>query len=163
MSTNARRPTPETYLPREDERGQLLDLVAALHDRGADVTPQPALVTATGDRLELPHDVSDAFERILRFLADGQGVTVVPRQRLLTTQEAADLLNVSRPTFVKLLERGELPFEMRGRHRRVRLEDVLTFQDSLRRDRSEALDTLQHQSQEDGLYDLLDRPPTSTR
>ena len=52
---------------------------------------------------------------------------------------------------------------MRGRHRRVRLQDVLDFQDSLRRDRADALDEMQDQAAEDGLYDLLDGPPPSTR
>lgn len=161
--TAAHHQAPETYVPRDEEKGQLLDLVAALHERGNAVTAQPALVNAAGERFELPADVADAFEQIVRHLAQGQGVTVVPHQRLLTTQEAADLLNISRPTFVKLLEEGELAFELRGRHRRVHLDDVLAFQHSLRRDRADALDTMQQQSQEHGLYDLLDGPSPSTR
>lgn len=163
MNAVARHQSPETYVPRDDERGRLLDLVAALRQRGTDVTAQPSLVTAAGDRIELPIDVANAFEQIVRHLAEGQGVTVVPHQRLLTTQEAADLLNISRPTFVKLLEQGELAFEMRGRHRRVRLDDVLAFQDSLRSDRADALDRMQQQSQDEGLYELLDGPPRPTR
>lgn len=159
----AQHDSPETYVPRHDEEGQLLDLVAALRARGADVPVQPALVNAAGDRIELPPDVADAFEQIVRHLSQGQGVTVVPHHRLLTTQEAADLLNISRPTFVKLLEHGELAYELRGRHRRVRLDDVLTFQGSLRRGRVETLDSMQQQSQEDGLYELLDGPPPATR
>ena len=159
----ARHPAPETYLPREDEQGRLLDLVSALRDRGTEITTQPALINASGQRFELPADVADAFEQIVSYLAQGQGVTVVPHHRLLTTQEAADLLNISRPTFVKLLESGELAFEMRGRHRRVHLQDVLDFQNSLRRDRADALNEMQDQAVEDGLYDLLDGPPPSTR
>lgn len=161
---NTPRPrTPATYLPRDDERGQLLDLASALRERGTHIAPQPALITTEGRRFELPPDVASAFEQIVDHLAQGQGVTVVPHHRLLTTQEAADLLNLSRPTLVKLLESGEMPFEMRGRHRRVRLQDVLEFQDSLRQDRADALDEMQDQAAEDGLYDLLDSPPPSTR
>lgn len=159
----ARHPAPETYLPREDEQGRLLDLVSALRDRGTEITAQPALINANGQRFELPADVADAFEQIVGHLAQGQGVTVVPHHRLLTTQEAADLLDISRPTLVKLLESGELAFEMRGRHRRVRLQDVLDFQDSLRHNRADALDEMQDQAVEDGLYGLLDGPPPSTR
>lgn len=162
MNTAHRR-TPDTYLPRDEERGRLLDLVSALRDRGTDVTPQPALVNAAGRRFELPPEVSDAFEQIVDLLSQGQGVTVVPHHQLLTTQEAAGLLNVSRPTLVKLLEAGELPFEMRGRHRRVRLQDVLDFQHSLRKERADALDEMQGQAAADGLYDLLDGPPPATR
>jgi|SRR5699024_146864 len=159
----ARSRTSDTYLPRDDEHGRLLDLVSALRERGTDVAPQPALVNAAGRRLELPPEVADAFEQIVDHLAQGQGVTVVPHHQLLTTQEAADLLNISRPTFVKLLENGELSFEMRGRHRRVRLQEVLDFQDSLRTERADALDDMQVSATEDGLYDLLDGPPTTTR
>lgn len=161
--TTPRRRTTETYVPRDEEKGQLLDLVSALHDRGTEVAAQPAFVSAAGQRIELPADVADAFEQIVNHLAQGQGVTIVPHQRLLTTQEAADLLNISRPTFVKLLQDGELDYEMRGRHRRVRLSEVLAFQESLRSDRTDALDTMQEQSQTDGLYNLLDGPPPPTR
>jgi excisionase family DNA binding protein len=61
---------------------------------------------------------------------------------LLTTQEAADFLRVSRPTLVKLLETDELPFEMRGRHRRVMLRDVLDYQERSRMNRRGALTEL---------------------
>lgn len=159
----AHRHAHETYLPRDEERGQLLDLVSALRHRGTEVGPQPALINAEGRRFELPADVANAFEQIVDHLAQGQGVTVVPHHQLLTTQEAADLLNISRPTFVKLLESGELTFEMRGRHRRVRLQDVLDFQDSLRQERADTLDEMQEQATQDGLYDLLDGPLPSTR
>lgn len=163
MTAATRHNTPETYIPRDSEHGQLLDLVAALESRGARVSAQPALVTASGKRLELPAEVADAFEQMVRLLAGGQGVTVVPHHRLLTTQEAADLLNISRPTFIKLLESGELPFELRGRHRRIRLEDVLEYQSTLRRGRAEALNSMQEEGQHDGMYEHLDVPPVRTR
>lgn len=153
----------ETYVPTVEEQGQLIDLVAALTRRGTTVTPQPALVTDDGVRHELTPGLAEVLVQVARALAAGQGVTVVPQQRLLTTQEAADLLNVSRPTLIKRLEAGDLPFELRGRHRRIRLDDLLLYQDSLRFRRAEALKRMQQQSQEDGLYDLLDGPPPTTR
>lgn len=64
---------------------------------------------------------------------------------------------------MKLLEPGEMPVEMRRRHRRVLLQDVLTFQGSLRHDGADALGEMQDQAAEDGLYDPLDDPPPSTR
>lgn len=162
MPATRRRP-PETYLPRESDRGRLIDLVTALRDRGSEVAPLSALVTASGTRLELPADVAEVLEEIVHHLAEGQGVTVVPHHQLLTTQEAADMLNISRPTFVKLLEEGALPFDMRGRHRRVRLGDVVAYQDSLQQQRSDALRQMQADGQADDVYAQLDTPPVTTR
>jgi excisionase family DNA binding protein len=65
-------------------------------------------------------------------LAAGQAVTVSFHRDTLTTQEAADVLGVSRPTLVRLLEDGEIPYEQPGRHRRVQLQDVLDFQERRR-------------------------------
>ncbi|MDE9365683.1 helix-turn-helix domain-containing protein [Luteipulveratus sp. YIM 133132] len=163
MSAPSRLAESETYVPGADEQGRLLDLVAALSSRGARVEPQPALVTADNTRHELTPGLADLLAQIVQALAQGQGVSVIPRQRLLTTQEAADLLNVSRPTLIKRLEAGDLAYEMRGRHRRIRLDELLAYQERLRVQRSDALDAMQQQAQEDGLYDLLDGPPPATR
>jgi excisionase family DNA binding protein len=70
---------------------------------------------------EVTRDMRTALER-------GYAVTVVTHEATLTTQEAADVLGVSRPTLVRLLEQGHIPYEQPGRHRRVRLRDVLEFQ-----------------------------------
>ena len=163
MTTARRISDAETYVLDAEEQGQLLDLVAALSQRGTQVEPQPAIVTGDGVRHNLTPGLAELLVQIVGALSEGQGVTVVPRQRLLTTQEAADLLNVSRPTLIKRLEAGDLSFEMRGRHRRVRLNDLLAYQEALRVRRAEVLDEMQRQSQEDGLYDLLDGPPPVTR
>ena len=60
----------------------------------------------------------------------GRGVTIIPTNRMLTTQEAADVLGVSRPTLVKVLESGDLRFSKVGRHRRVALGDLLAYRES---------------------------------
>lgn len=152
----------ETFVPSDDHQ-QFADIVAVFGERGAELRTAPAIVTADGARHELPPELADALLAIARALADGKAVTIMPQQRLLTTQEAADLLNVSRPTLIKRLEAGDLEFEMRGRHRRIRLDNLLAYQERLRVQRSEALTRLQFESQEDGLYDLLDGPPPATR
>lgn len=79
---------------------------------------------------------------VLRYIGSGQAVTIMPLGQYLTTQEAADLLNVSRPFFVQMLERKEIPFELVGRHRRVKAADLLAFKKGRDRARADALTAL---------------------
>lgn len=80
--------------------------------------------------VDVPEWVQAAVE-----LQRGRGVTVVSTNRMLTTQEAADVLGVSRPTLVKVLERGDVRFTKVGRHRRVALGDLLEYREEQRRER----------------------------
>lgn len=77
----------------------------------------------------------------------------MPYRQELTTQEAADFLNMSRQFFVTLLERGELPFEKVGTHRRVRFKDVLEYKERRRAERRQALAELTALAEERGDYD----------
>jgi excisionase family DNA binding protein len=86
-------------------------------------------------------------------MARGNAVQVLPVKAELSTQQAADLLNVSRPHLVKLLERGELPYHYVGTHRRVVLEDLLVYKEKRDRERLEALDEITRASDDLGLYD----------
>lgn len=81
-------------------------------------------------------------------MADGRSITLVPHDKELTTQEAADILHVSRPHLIKLLDRGDFPFHRVGTHRRIRIEDVLTYRDRRDAERSAALDELTKLSEE---------------
>ncbi len=112
-----------------------------------------SLVGADGTLLPLPESVRRLLSRAVRELVRGNAVTIVPIRPEITTQEAADLLNVSRPFLVKLLEAGEIPFHRVGTHRRVRLEDVLAYRRRRGQDRREALAELLREAQAAGLYD----------
>jgi excisionase family DNA binding protein len=113
-----------------------------------------ALVAPDGTRLELPAELFDVLYEIVQALSYGLAVTVAPHHTVLTTSEAAQMLGISRPTLVRLLESGEIPFDQPARHRRVRLADVLAYQARARRARAVSLDEMVRVSEDDGLYDL---------
>lgn len=99
-------------------------------------------------RIELPTSALRLLVDILAELADGNAVKVVPIHAELTTQEAADLLNVSRPHLVKLLEEGVLPFHKTGKHRRVLFADLMRYREQRERESHAAMDELAKQAQE---------------
>lgn len=99
-------------------------------------------------QIDLPTSALRLLVDILSELADGNAVKIVPVYAELTTQEAADLLNVSRPHLVKLLETGALPYHKTGKHRRVRFDELIKYK-SQREDASErAMSDLAKQAQE---------------
>lgn len=82
--------------------------------------------------------------------------TTTARAQLLTPADAADMLNIPLSALTRTLEEGQLPYSSQGNRIRIRADSVRTFQESLRARRAEALDRMQAQSQDDGLYDILD-------
>ncbi|MHA3948712.1 excisionase family DNA-binding protein [Cellulomonas bogoriensis] len=152
-----------TYLAESGDLAEIVDLVAALSDRGLTVPEVgPALVHPDGRRVELPRPVFEALRQVVMAMANGQGVTVAPHNAMLTTQEAADFLGISRPTLVRLLEDGSIPYEMRGRHRRVMLAHLLDHLDRAKASRRRSLQEMVQEGEEAGLYDLDPTPPSRT-
>lgn len=103
--------------------------------------------------MDLPEAVYAVLVDVVQAMQGGRAITVAPTSTRLTTQEAADLLGVSRPTLVKLLESGRIPYERPGRHRRVRLADLLVYRDAASTERVTALDELTRQAASTGGYD----------
>lgn len=101
--------------------------------------------------LVIPRAAVELIAQILAHMAEGNGVSIIPMQAMLTTQQAADMLNVSRPYLIKLLEDGKIPYTTVGRHRRVRLEDLLDYQRLDDARRRKAADDLTALGQELGL------------
>lgn len=107
-----------------------------------------ARVSLDGRDLVLPRYAVALLRDLLAEMAQGNAVTVVPTHAELTTQEAANLLNVSRPHLVKLLDQGKMEFTKTGSHRRTRYRDLMAYKQA-RHEASEAqLDELTHQAQE---------------
>lgn len=101
--------------------------------------------------MTVPREAFELFLEILAQMASGNAVTIVPVHAELTTQQAAELLNVSRPHLISLLEAGKIPFRHVGSHRRLRFVDVVAFKDADDRRRKDLLDELTETAQEHGL------------
>lgn len=104
------------------------------------------------DALLIPRPTVIMLAQVLDLLANGHGVQIIPKDAEFTTQQAADVLNVSRPYVIGLLESGQIPFRKVGRHRRITFESLMAYkrQDDLQR--RVAADELADRSQEQGLY-----------
>lgn len=122
------------YLRRHDESPTRINVV----------------VEETREELVLPRLAVELLETILAHMAAGRGVSVVPAHAELTTQEAADLLNVSRPYLIGLLEAGEIEYRLVGTHRRVKAESLMDYKRRDDQRRREAADELSAMAQELG-------------
>ncbi|MFT2215498.1 excisionase family DNA-binding protein [Rhizobium giardinii] len=115
-------------------------------------------MNANGERLELPDVLTDVMYRAAELLAEGRPVTVLPDEEMLSTQAAADILNVSRQYLVRLVDAGEITAEKVGSHRRLRATDVASFKTARDAKRTSALDRLSSLSEDVGGYDLGSKP-----
>ncbi|MBK9622557.1 MAG: helix-turn-helix domain-containing protein [Candidatus Obscuribacter sp.] len=124
--------------------------IAQLNTEGTD---HVAKLVIDNKRMEikLSKSMFIALTELLEEMAAGRAVMLIPVDAELTTQEAADLLNVSRPYFVKLLDDGKIPCRTVGRYRRVRYEDLMKYQQLADAKRQTAMDSLVAQAQELGL------------
>lgn len=113
----------------------------------------PRITTEDGTVVDLPGPVAEALAEILEAAADGERALVLRSPEDLTTEQAAAVLGVSRPTVVRLVESGKLPARMVGTHRRLSLSDVLAHREASAKRRSESLDKMAREAEELGLYD----------
>lgn len=107
---------------------------------------------AGADVLVVPREAAVLLARVLGYLANGEGVNVMPDSAELTTQQAAEFLNVSRPYLIKLLESDQIPFRLVGTHRRIKFRDLREYKSRDDLERRRAADELTQLSQDLGLY-----------
>lgn len=151
MAKPASRFEPEPIRADAEETSLLELLRGALEAPGAR-SSDARLLSADGQPLELPESAYRVLVEAVRELADGNAVAVLPVRAELTTQEAADLLGVSRPYLIKLIEEGALPCTLTaGNHRRLRLSDVLAYRRVRDQERRAALDEMSAEAERLGL------------
>ncbi len=163
MGTTEKDMRNKTYLP-DDAREDLLQFARVLHgiNVAVDEPGRAMLLGPDGQQVPIPSELFEVLEEAANVLALGDGISILPTAAQLTTQEAADFLGMSRPTFVKLLEAGEIAFDKVGRHRRVTLRDVVAYQARAQAERRSTLASLA----KDSLADLttpLKGPPSLRR
>jgi excisionase family DNA binding protein len=132
-------------LPSQSERdaaNQLRQILAA--NSSPSNNNSLKIIESSGEPTEviLMPALSELLIDLLRHIGKGDAVTLVPVTQMLTTQQAADILNVSRPYFVGLLEKGEIEYGLVGRHRRVKAEDLFEYKNARDSERASALDRL---------------------
>jgi len=134
-------------LPTQDEvtsAAEAATTLANAHEQEGQLTIQ----NGNGELVRLAPAIGDLIIELLGHVAQGNMVTLVPTGALLTTQQAADMLNVSRPHLSKLLKDGEIPFVPVGSHRRVKLEDLKAYKERRDSGRHEVLNELARMGQE---------------
>jgi excisionase family DNA binding protein len=113
----------------------------------------PKLLGPNGEEIDLPESLFYLLRQMVHDMSQGRTVMLVSRNQMLTTQQAADILNVSRPYLVKLLEEQRIPFIKTGKHRRITFEDLMVYKHKRDAQRRQALAELTRLGEDMGDYD----------
>jgi excisionase family DNA binding protein len=137
--------------PQDSERSRLQILSGVINN--AQEKGIPKLVGLGGFEIELPESVFQALCQVTYHMLKGRTVSIIPVNKEITTQEAADFLNVSRPFLIKLLEKNEIPYTKVGSHRRIRFSDILKYQNHQDDVRRQELINITHLAEDEDVYD----------
>ena len=132
-------PEPET---------QIIKRLEAVLDKD-----HPKLIGMDGEEIPLPDSVYQALRQVVHMMAAGRVISLVPHDHYLSSQEAAEILNVSRPFLYTLLNEGQISYTMIGTHRRIQVEDLMEYNRKRDQTRRQALSELVAVSQELGFYE----------
>lgn len=139
----------ESIMAQKQEADSIRQLEHILSLQGS----QAKLVGANGEAITIPESVYQVLRQVVHAMALGQAISIAPQEQEMTTQQAADILNVSRPYLIKLLEQGEIPCIKVGTHRRIRYQDLISYKQQRDTKRSNLLDDLIQESQDMGFYE----------
>jgi len=141
--------TPKTVTPEEHER--YVRMIALLAESGVKLT------NAEGEGVEIPESIRPMMQQLAQFAAANKAIFLSAVDKALTTQQAADILNVSVPYLITLLDAGRIPSTMVGSHRRVHYDDLMAFHAVWYAERKQILAELTREGEEMGGYDLPPR------
>jgi excisionase family DNA binding protein len=133
---------PQPTKPNEIEAARALSQLLEQH-QGANTE-----LSIGNKTVQLPSGVTKLMLEVLNQLASGHHVNILPNKALLTTVEAAEFLNISRPSLTRLLNEGQLPYQMVGTHKRIQLEDLITYRDAQRQKSLEIMRELAGEAQD---------------
>ena len=140
---------PEPLVPNEEE--QQIALESSRYLAGLDKEGSLEIRIENGESIAIPASAMRLLQYILAQMAKGNAVALSPLQAELSTQQAAELLNVSRPYIVSLLDSGKIPHHKVGTHRRVLFVDLIAYKNISDTKRKNALKKLSEQAQELGM------------
>jgi excisionase family DNA binding protein len=143
-----------TIQAEEDDKDLLDALSEALSERG------PAILMSAEHRLEIPESLFDVIHQAVKILRTGAAVSIVPYDTVLTSQQAADYLGVSRPYLISILDNEGVEYSYVGTHRRISLNEIEKYRVRRDAERRNILDSMTREAYEMGLYDV-DRPDES--
>jgi excisionase family DNA binding protein len=132
----------QTYLPEEqDQMATIASFLDAHHSKRGEPPVRRYFLAGAEEHehVEVPEALHKVLVQAVAALTAGKAVTISPTSQKLTTQQAADLLGVSRPTVVRLIEQGDLPSERIGNRRKVLLGDLLAYREARRKRQYDAI------------------------
>lgn len=147
-------PALAATLPSEEEAGLAKETSRLLESRLKKGTPMELqILDDEGGQatMKLPAIAAGLLLRILEETARGNAITIIPVHAELTVQEAADMLNISRPSLIQLLDEGKIEYRRVGTHRRVRFEALMKYKRQVDEERRNALQELAAYDQELGI------------
>lgn len=139
----------ESVVAQEKEAQTFKEVERILQTEGSKVK----LLGANGEQIDIPESLHQVLHHVVQAFVKGRIISIIPENCEMTTQQAADFLNVSRPYLIKLLEQGEIPHIKVGTHRRVPFQDLMKYKEQRDSKRRQALQELIEMSEEAGLYE----------
>ncbi|KYC40537.1 DNA-binding protein [Scytonema hofmannii PCC 7110] len=139
----------ESAVAQEQEAQTLKQLEQILRTEGNIAK----IVGANGEQIDIPESLRQVLHYIVQSFVKGETISIIPENCEMTTQQAADFLNVSRPYLIKLLEQEDIPYIKVGTHRRVLFRDLMKYKEQRDIKRRQALQELTEFLQDEGFYD----------